>query len=100
MASDPIFGAVFAGARDMFHLDSADYIRLTYESLQQAYEAHAEAAARLSRFSSYFRLATLTVTGAAAVLTALAVSGGWGVQMAAAIVAACAFGTCAAYVGF
>src|SRR5215471_11567973 len=84
----------------MFHLDSADYIRLTYESLQQAYEAHADAAARLSRFSSYFRLATLTVTGAAAALTALAVTGGWGVQIAAAIVAACAFGTCAAYVGF
>jgi conflict system pore-forming effector with SLATT domain len=84
----------------MFHLESADYIRLTYESLQQAYEAHAEAAARLSRLSSYFRLGTLAVTGATAVLSAIAISGGWGVQMATAIIAACAFGTCAAYVGF
>lgn len=84
----------------MFHLDSADYIRITYESLQQAYESHAEAAGRLSRLSSYFRLATLTVTGASAVLAAIAASGGSSMQLIAAIVAAAAFGTCAAYVAF
>ena len=84
----------------MFHLDSADYIRLTYQSLQEAYDAHAAAAARLSRFSSYFRLATLSLTGVAAALSAIALSSGWGVQLVAAIVAASAFATCAAYVGF
>lgn len=84
----------------MFHLDSADYVRLTYQSLRDAYDAHAAAAARLSRFSSYFRLATLSQTGIAAALAAIALSSGWGWQLAAAIAAASAFGTSAAYVGF
>ena len=84
----------------MFQLESADYVRLTYESLRQAYDAHAEAAARLSRLSSYFRLATLGMTGAAAVLGALAMSGGWIMQTAAALTASCAFAVCAAYVGY
>jgi len=93
-------GAVFAAAHAMFHLESGDYVRLTYESLRQAYDAHAEAAARLSRFSSYFRLATLGLTGGAAVLAAIAMSGGWVVQVSAAVMAACAFGGCAAYIGY
>jgi hypothetical protein len=84
----------------MFHLESGDYVRLTYESLRQAYDAHSEAAARLSRFSSYFRLATLALTGGAAVLAAIALSGGWITQITAAVASACAFGTCAAYIGY
>ena len=100
MATAPIRGAVFAKARIMFHLESGDYVRITYDSLKQAYDAHADAAARLSRFSSYFRLATLGTTGGAAVLAALAISGGRIMQTAAALLAACAFGVCAAYVGF
>lgn len=84
----------------MFNLDSADYIRLTYQSLRDAYDAHSAAAARLSRFSSYFRLATLSLTGVAAAFSAIALSGGWGWHLAAAIVAAIAFATSAAYVGF
>lgn len=100
MPATPSRGAVFARARIMFHLESADYVRLTYESLKQAYDGHADAAARLSRFSSHFRLATLALTGAAAVLAALALSGGWLMQTAAAVMAACAFAACAAYVGY
>lgn len=100
MTAGRIRGAFFAAARAMFHLESGDYVRLTYESLKQAYDAHAEAAARLSRLSSYFRLATLALTGAAAVLAAIAMSGGWVTQIAAAAMAACAFGTCAAYIGY
>ncbi len=95
-----IVGALFADGSVVFHLDSADYIRLTYQSLQEAYDAHAAAAARLSRFSSYFRIATLSLTGIAAALSAIALSSGRGVQFTAAIVAAGAFATCAAYVGF
>src|SRR5579862_8786332 len=83
-----LVGALFAARSIVFHLDSADYIRLTYQSLQEAYDAHAAAAARLSRFSSYFRIATLSVTGVAAALSAVALSSGWGIQLAAAIVAA------------
>jgi hypothetical protein len=98
--AERISGAVFEVSQFMFHLDSADYIRITYESLKQAYETHAEAAGRLSRFSSYFRLATLAMTGATSVLAAIAVSGGTGTQLATAVFAVGAFGTCAAYVGF
>ena len=36
MATGRIRGAVFAPSRAMFHLESADYVRLMYESLQQA----------------------------------------------------------------
>lgn len=97
---DWIRGAVFASRRGMFQLETADYVRLTYESLQQAYEAHADAAARLSRFSSYYRMAMLGVTGASAVLGAIAMASGWMTHVAAAILAACAFGACAAYVAY
>jgi len=100
MPTRRIRGAVFAAARAMFHLETGDYVRLTYESLKQAYEAHAEAAAKLSRFSSYFRLATLALTGGAAVLSAIAMSGGRATQVAAAVLAACAFGACATYIGY
>jgi hypothetical protein len=100
MATRGIPGVVFAAARIMFHLETSDYIRLTFESLKQAYDAHAEAAARLSRFSSYFRLVTLALTGGAAVLAAIAMSGGWIMQVSAAVMAACAFGACAAYIGY
>ncbi len=84
----------------MFHIEGLDYVRLTYETLQDAYEGHAEAAARLARFSSYFRLATLSITGVTAALAAIAVSGGRGWELASAMAAACAFGTCGAYVAF
>lgn len=91
---------VFAAARIMFQLEASDYIRLTFESLKQAYDAHAEAAARLSRFSSYFRLVTLALTGGAAVMAAIAMSGGWILQVSAAVMAALAFSACAAYIGY
>lgn len=84
----------------VFQLDNVDYVRLTYASLQQAYDAHAAAAARLSRFSSYFRLATLALTGVSATLAAIAVSEGRGMQLTAAIFAVSAFCACAAYVGY
>jgi hypothetical protein len=100
MTTARIRGAVFARTHAMFHLESGDYVRLTYESLRQAYDAHAEAAARLSRFSSYFRLATLALTGGTAVLAAIALSGGWIMQITVAVASACAFGACAAYIGY
>jgi hypothetical protein len=93
-------GAFFAAPPGMFQLESADYVRLTYESLRHAYEAHADAAARLSRLSSYFRMAMLGLTGGAAVLAAIAMSSGWATQVAAALLAAVAFAACAAYVAY
>lgn len=100
MSSGAIRGALFAARRTMFQIGSADYVRLTYESLTQAYDAHAEAAARLARLSSYFRIGMLGLTGGAAVLAAIAMSSGWVTQVAAALLAACAFAACAAYVAY
>ena len=83
----------------MFHMDIAEYVRLSYESLEDACEAHADAAARLARLSSIFRAATLLSTGIAAVLASMA-AGRPGWRLAAAIAATGAFAACAAYVGF
>ena len=84
----------------MFDLDINKYVRLSYESLEDACDAHAEAAARLSRLTSICRAATLASVGTAAVLASLVagVRPGW--RLASAIAAAVAFAACAAYVGF
>ena len=83
----------------MFHLDIVEYVRLSYESLEDACDAHAEAAAKLSRLTTIFRTATLTATGIAAVLATLVagIRPDW--RMASAIAATAAFAACAAYVG-
>jgi cytochrome b len=83
----------------MFQIGVVEQVRLSYESIQAACEGHAEAAARLARLSSYARLGTLGAVAIAAVLSAVALQGGRGWQIAAAVFAACAFVTCAAYVG-
>jgi len=84
----------------MFHLDIVEYVRLSYESLEDACDAHAAAAAKLSRMSSIFRAATLASTGIAAVLATFVagVRPEW--RLVSAIAAMAAFAACAAYVGF
>ena len=84
----------------MFDLDLVEYVRLSYESLEDACHAHAEAAAKLSRLSSIFRAATLASTGIAAVLASLVAGARPEWRLASALVAAGAFAACAAYVGF
>jgi hypothetical protein len=84
----------------MFQLDIVEYVRLSYESLEAACEAHAEAAARLSRLTAWWRAVTLAAVGIAAVLTATVAGPRPGWRLAAAIVSAVAFAACAAYVGF
>ena len=84
----------------MFQVDIVEYVRLSYESLEDACEAHAEAAARLSRLTAWWRAATLATMGAAAVLTAAAAGLRPGLALAAAFVTVSAFLACAAYVGF
>jgi len=84
----------------MFQMDIAEYVRLSYESLETACVAHAAQAARLSRLSAWFRGATLGCAAIAAGFSAVAASGRPGWPLAAAIAAAVAFAVCAAYVGF
>ena len=84
----------------MFQVDIVEYVRLSYESLEAACEAHAEAAARLTRLTTWWRAATLAAAGTAAVLTAVSAGLRPGWALAAALVSSAAFGACAAYVGF
>jgi hypothetical protein len=84
----------------MFHLTLVDHIRLSFGSVVSAYEGHAEAAARLSRWSTYAKLGTLALIGfAAAASVGAAVRGGiYG--SAAAVLGVIAFATCAGHVAF
>lgn len=93
-------GAVFARSRGMFSTDVAEYVRLSYRTLEDACRAHAEAAVRLARWSTVFRVATLASTGAAAFIAIGAASWRPSWFLASAAAAACAFAACAAYVGF
>jgi SMODS and SLOG-associating 2TM effector domain family 4 len=84
----------------MFQITLVDHVRLSFGSALAAYEGHAEAAARLTRWNSYAKIALLSLSGLAAALSAIAVqSGGFGWQLVAAIFAALVFGSCGAYVG-
>jgi len=83
----------------MFNVDVAEYVRLSYQTLEDACQAHADAAERLARGSAVFKAVTLGTTGVATALTiAAAWHSSW--HVAAAIASASAFAACAAYVGF
>jgi len=84
----------------MFQMDISEHVRLSYQSLVDACDAHAEAAARLSRLSSWFRVATLLATAVAAGVALVARGAGPRWQLGSAIAAAAAFAVSAAYVGF
>jgi hypothetical protein len=84
----------------MFNNDVAEYVRLSYETLEDACRAHAEAAVRLSRWTVLFRVATLASTGVAAGVAVVAATWRPSWFLASAITAVCAFAACATYVGF
>ena len=84
----------------MFQMDIVEHVRLSYDSLEDACDAHAEAAARLSRLSSWFRMATLLAAAVATGLAVVALGARPAWQIASAIASATAFVVCAAYVGF
>jgi conflict system pore-forming effector with SLATT domain len=84
----------------MFQITIVEQVRLSFGSALAAYEGHAEAAARLTRFSSYAKIALLALAGVTAVITAIAVGNGFGWQLASAIFATLTFGSSAAYIGF
>ena len=83
----------------MFQISLAEHVRLSFGSALAAYEGHAEAAATLSRRSSYARIALLAVSGLTAVVAGTTISGGYGWHVASAILAVAVFASSAAYVG-
>jgi hypothetical protein len=84
----------------MFQMDIAEHVRLSHQSLEDACRAHADAAARLTRLSSWFRMTTLLSTAVAAGLAGVARGASPGWQTGSIVASGVAFAVCAAYVGF
>lgn len=84
----------------MFQITVVDHVRLSFGAALAAYEGHAEAAAVLSRRSSYARLGLLVLAGVGAAMSAIAVQGGYALHLGSAILAALTFGACAAYIAW
>jgi hypothetical protein len=82
----------------MFQVTLFDHVRLSFASALAAYEAHAEAAAKLARWNSYAKLILLSLSGLATVSGVIATQTGFGWQVLTALLAAATFATCAAYV--
>jgi len=91
---------MFAAVSAMFNVEPTEYVRRSYETLEDACEAHAEAAVTLARWSAVFRVATLASTGIAAAVAVAAATWRPSWFLVSALTAAFAFVTCAAYVGF
>lgn len=81
-------------------MDVAQQVRLSYEGIEAACDAHARAAIRLTRVSTWLRLGTLAIAGCAAIASAMAIDHGRRWEIGAAIAAAAAFAAFAAYVGY
>jgi hypothetical protein len=84
----------------MFSTDVSEYVRLSYDTLEDACRAHADAAVRVARWSLIFRVATLASTGVAAALAIATATWRPSWFLASAAAATVAFVACAAYVGF
>src|SRR4051812_46631185 len=84
----------------MFHVDVVEQVNLSYATLEDACSAHADAAVRLSRLASWFRMLTLAAIAVAAGTALVAVGGSRGWQIGAATAAGIAFAACAAYMVF
>jgi hypothetical protein len=75
----------------MFELSIVDHIRFSFGSLVSACQGHAEAAARLTRWSWYGRAAVLVATGLAAACSLMAALSSGPVVFVAPTVGAIAF---------
>jgi hypothetical protein len=84
----------------MFNIEPADYVRRSFETLEDACQAHAQAAVALARWSSVFRVATLASTAIAAGVAVAAATWRPSWFLFSAIAATGAFVVCAAYIGF
>jgi len=84
----------------MFSKDVAEYVRLSYDTLELACRSHAEAAVKLARWNAVFRVSTLAAAGIAAFMAIATASWRPSWFLASAIAASGAFAVCAAFVGF
>ena len=82
----------------MFQITVVDHVRLSFASILAAYEGHADAAAKLARWTSYAKRVLIALAGITAAIAAIAVKGGYGWQIATAILTAVLFGWCATFV--
>lgn len=82
----------------MFQVSIVDHVRLSFASALAAYEAHADAAARMARRNSHAKLILLGLAGIATIVAAVATQAGYGWQVASFVLTAGVFGTAAAYV--
>jgi hypothetical protein len=82
----------------MFQITVVDHVRLSFASILAAYEGHADAAAKLARWTSYAKRGLIALAGITAAVAAIGVKGGYGWQVATAILAAVLFGGCATFV--
>jgi hypothetical protein len=82
----------------MFQLSVVDHIRLSFATVAGAYERHAEAAARLARWSWYVKVSLVALLALASVLAFLALQRGRAFQIAATAVTAAGFIGYAVYV--
>ena len=82
----------------MFQISLAEHVRLSFGSALAGYEGHAEAAARLSRRSSYARIALIALSGLAAIVNGITISSGYGWHVTSAILTVAVFASCATYV--
>ena len=84
----------------MFQITLVDHVRLSFGSALAAYEGHAEAAARLTRLTSYAKIGLLGLSGLTTVFCAIAVGNARAWQMTAAIFAGAVFATSAVFIAF
>ena len=85
----------------MFQLSIVDHIRLSFGSAVGAYQGHTAAALRLSQWSWYSKIVTLSLLGIGAAANLLVLRlGGYGIQVTAAVLAAIAFAALAVHIAF
>ena len=82
----------------MFQLSVVDHIRLSFATVAGAYEKHADAAARLARWSWYVKLSLLALLALASVLGFVALQYGRAFQIGATAATVAGFIGCAIYV--
>jgi cytochrome bd-type quinol oxidase subunit 2 len=82
----------------MFQLSVVYHIRLCFATVAGAYERHADAAARLARWSWYVKVSLVTLLALASVLAFVALQRGRAFQIAAIVVTVMGFIGCTVYV--
>jgi hypothetical protein len=76
----------------MFQVSLVDHVRLSFASVLAAYEAHADAAAKMARWNSRGKLVLLALSGLGTIVGAVATQAGFAWQVAGGVRAAPGWG--------